>query len=250
MIAWSLVGVSVAFGFLTLWVFRRTSNLVALRQTRNRLLAHLLEFRLFYDEPALIWRAQKAIVRENLRLLALLAYPVLILTLPVTWLLMQLEAVYAYAPPAVGQPILVTAQMKGELISGDAGASIQAPSEISVETPPVRSVTDRQISWRIRPLRPFCGSLRLKIRGEIVSKNICAGTRGVFLVRRRIRSLVNFLLRPEEARLPRGDVASVEVDYPETDVAIAGIALPWMLWFVLISMVSAAVFARWLRMPL
>lgn len=239
---------SVGFGLLTLWAFRRTTDLVAFRQTRKRLVARLLEFRLFYDEPALIWRAQKAIVRENLRLFALLVHPALVLTLPMAWLLMQLEAVYAYAPLEVGRPAVVTAQIAGELTSGDAGASLEAPPGISVETPPVRSATDRQISWRVRPLRPVCGSLRLQIRGAAVGKSICAGTRRVFLVRRRVQTLISFLLWPEEARLPRGDAVWVEVDYPATDVTIAGVALPWIAWFVLISTVSTA-FARWFHVP-
>ncbi len=250
MIAWSLACLSVLFSFLTLRTFRRTTDLVAFRQIRKRVVAHLLEFRLFYDEPALIWRAQKAVVRENLRLFAVLARPALILTLPMAWLLVQLETVYAYAPLEVGKPAVITAQMNGELMSADAGASLEAPSGISVETPPVRSVIDRQISWRIRPLRAVCGSLRLQIRGAKINKPVCAGARRVFLERRRAQSLISFLLRPEEARLPRGDVAWVEVDYPAADVTIAGVALPWIAWFALISAVSAAVFARWFRMPL
>lgn len=250
MIAWSLAAVSILFGWLTLWTFRRTTDLVAFRQARNRLFAHLLEFRLFYDDPALIWRAQKGVVRENLRLLALLAKPVLIMTLPMAWLLVQLETVYGYAPLAIGKPTVVTAQMTNELIPADAGATLEGSREISVETPAVRSLTDWQISWRIRPVRPVCGGLRLKIRGAEIGKTICAGTRGVFLSRRCVRSLVSFLLRPEEGRLPRGDVSWVEIDYPEADMTIAGVALPWIAWFVLISILSAAAFARWSRVPL
>ena len=247
MIGWSLAGVSIAFAFFSLSVFRLATDLVAFRKISKRLVARLLEFRLFYDEPALIWRAQKALIRDNLRFLALLARPVLVLALPTTWLLMQLEAVYAYAPLQVDRPAVVTAQMTGELTSVDAGARLETPPEILVETPPVRSITDRQISWRIRPLRSVCGSVRLRIRGETVAKSICADTRGVFLTRRRVQSRIGFLLRPEESRLPAGDVAWVEVDYPGTDVTIAGLALPWIAWFVLISVVSTAIFARWLR---
>ncbi|MBV9498407.1 MAG: hypothetical protein JO138_03435 [Acidobacteriaceae bacterium] len=250
MIGWSLAGLSVLFGFFTFWTFRRTVDLVAFRKTRKRLLAHLLEFRLFYDDPALIWRAQKAIVRENLHLLDLLARPALILTLPTVWLLMQLETVYAYSPLEVGKPAVINAQITGELTSADASAMLLVPPEISLETPAVRSVTDRQISWRIRPLRPVCGSLRLQIRGAEIGKTICAGTRRLFLVRRRVQSLIAFLLRPEEARLPRGDVAWLQVDYPETDLTMAGLALPWIAWFVLLWSASAVVFARWFRVAL
>lgn len=244
-----LAAVSVAFALFSIWAFRRTTDLVAFRQSRKRLVAHLLEFRLFYDEPALIWRAQKALVRENLRFLTVLARPVLVLALPTAWLLMQLEAVYGYAPLAVGQSAVVTAQITGELTPSDAGASLGTPPGILVETPPVRSITDRQISWRVRPLEPVCGSLRLQIRGATVGKSICAGMRRLFLVRRRVQSRISFLLRPEESPLPRGNVAWVEVDYPATGVTIAGVTLPWIAWFVLITVVSTAILARWFRAP-
>ena len=133
----------------------------------------------------------------------------------------------------------------GQLEPDDGAATLQTPPGISVETPPVRSMTDRQISWRIRPLRPVRGSLRLGFRGATIDKTIAAGTRSIFLVRKRVRSVPHFLLRPEEAPLPAGEIAWVEVDYPKTDIVIAGIALPWIVWFVLISL-SALVFTRWL----
>jgi hypothetical protein len=246
MIGLSLVAVSVAFGLFSLWVFQHTADLAAIRSTIKRVHAHLLEFRLFYDEPRLIWRAQKSIMRENLRFFLLIVRPGLILTLPMAWLLVQLEAVYGYAPLPVGEPSVITAQLSGQLMPEDVAATLQMPPGISVETGPVRSMADRQISWRIRPLGPASGSLRLGFRGAEIDKTIAAGTRPIFLVRTRVRSVPQFLLRPEEARLPVGEIAWVEVDYPKTDIVIARIALPWMVWFVLLSL-SALVLARWFR---
>lgn len=247
MVGLSLAAVSVACGLFALWIFRHTTDLAAVRSTIKRVQAHLLEFRLFYDEPRLIWWAQKAILRENLRFFLLTARPALILALPMAWLLVQLEAVYGYAPLPIGQPSVITAQVSGQSMPEDVAVTLQTPPEISVETAPVRSATDRQISWRIRPLRPVRGSLRLRFRDTAIDKTIAAGTRPIFLVRKRVRSLLPFLLRPEDARLPAGEIAWVEVDYPKTDVIIAGIALPWIAWFVLISTLSALVFARWFR---
>jgi hypothetical protein len=245
MIVFSLAAVSVAFGLIALWIFRHTADLAAVRSTIKRVHAHLLEFRLFYGEPRLIWRAQKSILHENLRFLRLMVRPALILTLPMAWLLIQLEAVYGYAPLPVGEASVITAQVTGPFMPEDVAPTLETPPEISVETPPVRSATDRQISWRIRPLRPVRGSLRLGFRGAAIDKTIAAGTRSIFLVRKRVRSLLPFLLRPEEALLPAGEIAWVEVDYPKTDIVIAGIALPWIVWFVLMSL-SALVFARWI----
>ncbi len=245
MIALSLAAVSAAIGWVALWIFRKTVDLAKVRSSIKRIHAHLLEFRLFYDDPPLIWRAQKSILRENLRFCLLMARPALMLTLPLAWLLVQMDTVYGYAPLRIGEPSVVTAQVAGQLGPEDAVA-LEAPPEISVETPPIRSLADRQISWRIRALGPVRGSLRLVFRGVPVDKSIAAGTRSIFLVRKRVHSPTQFLLRPEEARLPAGEIAWVEVDYPETGIGIAGIGLPWIAWFVLIS-AGAVVLARWFR---
>jgi hypothetical protein len=51
-------------------------------------------------------------------------------------------------------------QLKRALEPADAAATLQAPPGIAVESPPVRVFAERQISWRIRALRPVRGKLR------------------------------------------------------------------------------------------
>ena len=53
-----------------------------LRQSANRIIAHLLEIRLFWDEPSLVLRAQRDLIVENGRFLRQLILPALILSLP------------------------------------------------------------------------------------------------------------------------------------------------------------------------
>jgi hypothetical protein len=250
MIGWSLAAISVAFGLVTSWVFRRFTDAGAVRATRGRLQAHLLEFRLFFDEPALIWKAQKALLGDNLRLLWLLWRPLLILSIPAAWLFVQLDAVYGWEPLPLRRSAVVTVQLERTLEPADARTTLQTPPGISVETPPVRIFAERQISWRIRPVRTARGTLTVMLPGGAVEKTIAAGERTVFLARRRERSLSAFLFHPEEPRLTASNVAWVEVDYPKADVALAGVSLPWIAWFLLISAASAIAFARWLRSPL
>lgn len=53
-----------------------------LRQSANRIIAHLFEIRLFWEEPAVVWRAQWDLIVENGRLLKLLTIPLIVTTLP------------------------------------------------------------------------------------------------------------------------------------------------------------------------
>ena len=149
----------------------------AVRAAGKRLQADLLEMRLYSSEPALMWRAQKALLRDNVRWLALMLPPALILGLPLAWLFIQLDGIYGRNPLPVGGVAVVTVQLKRALDPADAAATLQAPPGIAVEPPPVRVIARRQISWRIRALRPVRGNLRFVM-------------------------------------LPTGDVAWVKVNYP------------------------------------
>jgi hypothetical protein len=220
-------------------VFRRAADLAAVRVAGKRILAHLAEFRLFFDEPLLIWRAQKELGAANLRWIALVFPPALILALPTVWLCAGLDSIYGRQPLPVGGAAVVSARMATPLETEAASVRLEAPPGISVETAPLRTAVDRRISWRIRPLRPVCGSLRFTVEEEVLDKTIAAGCRTLFLSRTRSRSPLAFLLHPAERRLPAGGVDALEVDYPAADVRLAGLALPWIVWFLLASAAGA-----------
>ena len=146
----------IVSGLLTALVFRLTTDTAALRFTLREIQARFLEFRLFFDEPRLIWRAQKALLRANARALGIVMPSILILALPMTWVILQLEK----TPLRVGEPTVVTVQLAH---AGDE-VTLEAPPEIAVETPPVHITEERQIAWRIRLLRPVSGRPSLSAR--------------------------------------------------------------------------------------
>jgi hypothetical protein len=141
-----LVAAAVAYGLVAALVFRLTTNVAALGIVFRRIRAHFLEFRLFFDEPRLIWQAQKALLRANLRLLLLILPAMLIMVLPSIWIFQQFDR----APLTVGDPTVVTAQLADAAVP----VSLKAPPEVAIETPPIHIPQDRQVAWRIRLLRP------------------------------------------------------------------------------------------------
>jgi choline-sulfatase len=145
----TLVPLSALCGFLTALVFRRFAP-AGTKQTVNRILAHILELRLFLDEPRLIFKAQRDLLRENLRLLSQIAIPCLIAAPLFALVIWQADRVYGRGPLAAGEPVVVTAQ-------GD--VQLHAPAGLIVETPAVHVRRTNQVSWRVRPTRPFSGTL-------------------------------------------------------------------------------------------
>lgn len=206
----------IAFGLLSGWVFRSTADMSAALPICRRIHARFLEFRLFFDEPRLIWRAQKSLVRDNFRLCALFLKPSLILALPTVWLMFQLNAVYGVAPLRVGEATVVTAQP----VADSQAATLEAPAGIVVESPPVHITSEHQVVWRIRPLRPVTGVLRFTIGGVTLTRAISAAERGTFFLHRR-----------------EGGAVWMEVDYPAA-------ARWWIVWFLAISTTTTVVFAR------
>src|SRR5689334_18163049 len=84
--------ISAAAGIGMLWVFQKVSNQDKIRAVKRRVQAHLLELRIYRDEPAVMWRAQKSLLAANLRYMGLMLQPAILLTIPFAILLVHLDA--------------------------------------------------------------------------------------------------------------------------------------------------------------
>ena len=231
-----LAVVSALAGVGMLWLFGRTSNQAAIRRTKRRLQAHLLELRLFGDEPSLIWKAQAGLLAYNAKYIALMLVPVAILSVPMVLLLMHLESFYGMRPLPVGEEAIVTVQMRGAL-----EAKLEAPEGIAVETPGVRVPSEQQVSWRIRPVKEGSGALRVVTPEGAFEKQIAAGGGWRYVSDRRVSSAWDLVWHPAEKRLPGGRVEWIEVRYPPAEVAWLGLETHWLVWFLVFSMAAALV---------
>ncbi len=232
-----LAVISFLAGVGMLWVFSRTSNQAAIKQTKNRLRAYLYELRLFPDEPGLLWTAQRRLLTGNAKYIGLTLRPVVVLALPFIILMSLMEPYFGKKPLAPGESALVTVQMKAP-VDGQAPV-LEAPAGIVVETPAVRSVTDKQVSWRIRAEREVSGVLKVNAGGEQVEKRVVAGSGDGYESDRRSGNVVDMLFHMGEAPLRSGAVEWVEVTYPEREITFLGIELHWIVWFLVISMIAA-----------
>lgn len=232
----TLAAISVLAGVGMLWVFGRLSDQEAIRAVKRELAACLYEVRLFADEPWLIWRAQKRLLAGNLRYLALMIRPALILTVPMVLLLVHMDAFYGRAPLSVGRAALVKAELDG---APGLSASLEPPAGVVVETPPVRIRSERQVVWRIRPAQPVSGRLRLRVQDRVYEKNLISGSAPRYLTRRRVQSFWDWVFSPGEPRLPDGPVRAIEISYPPAEVGLGSLQFHWLVWFLPVSLASA-----------
>ena len=237
---WSLVPISVLIGIAALIVFHHASDQAAIRRSTSLVFAHLLEFWLFMDEPRLILRAQRDLIVANGRLLKHLMRPVLILLVPMALLLAEMDAFYSRAPLPLRQAAIVTLQVKDAAMPAP---SLTVPAGITLETPAVRVVNERQISWRIRPTESSSGVLRFVRAGNVLTKTISAGSSIRYISQTRFGSFANFWLHPTEWPFSEAAIEWVEVRYPSAVI----LRMHWLVWFFGISTLSALVLRRRFR---
>jgi hypothetical protein len=123
---------------------------------------------------------------------------------------------------------MVTAHLPYPLDDDPAQYILHVPPGIAVETAPVRDFADYRIMWRIRPLTNVRGLLRVKVPDGIAKTTIAAGTR---------------TLSPNRRSESFPGIVTIEIDYPKATVAIAGLDLPWLAWFLIVSAASAVLFS-------
>jgi hypothetical protein len=240
----SLIPLSLLIGIAMLWIFSRTSNQQAIKRVKAKLGAYLYEMRLFTDEPVLIWKAQWGLLTSNAKYIGLMLVPALIATVPMILIFAQLECFYGHSPLRIGSEAILTAHMKD---TSGAAPALHAPQGITIETPPVRADGGREISWRLRAAAPVKGDLELVFPSGKVSKSILSGAGPQYVSERRVSSLADQVWYPGESRLSDGPVDWIEINYPSATVHALGIDMHWLIWLLIISMISALVFKNRFR---
>jgi hypothetical protein len=204
---------SIAMAVVALLSVRFWSDQENLAHAKEQAQAHLLEVRLYMDDPRQVLRSQRALLADNLHIWRLLLRPLLILAIPMSLGIWQLEALYGRAPLRIGQPVVVSAESHQ--------TAIATPDNVSVETPPVYSPATSETSWRIRPLRAASGTVRI----DHLERRIVAG------------SGIAYIPEPLFGR------NGIEIPYPRATI----LGLHWLVWFFILSSIAGFALRRPLR---
>ncbi len=237
----SLTAIAFLTGLAILPVFARFSDKEKLLLAKRKIRAALYAFRLFGDEPRLVLRAQRDLLLWNARYLGLVLKPSAIVLLPILFLLLQMGALYGHRALRAGEPAIVSARLSDGMNLAAVSPTLTGQGAI-VDTPAVRIPAEHRVFWRVRAAAAEGSMLALQVGNVSVHKSLQAGDRFQYLSEHRVASLWSWLHYPAERRLPPGsNVRSIAVQYPDADTKIFGLAIPWIVWFILVSW--AAMFA-------
>jgi hypothetical protein len=215
---WYLLVLGSLAGALSIAVAERWTDMNRLRVEANNIIAYLLEFRLFADDPFLVWQAQRKLFLANGRFLRLLLFPTLLLALPFAGFVTVLDGFFANAPLRVGEPAVVTAEF----------TSLPADAHLPMSSVAVRVLKERQISWRITPDVAGTEPLKLNWGGRNFEKSLAVGEGLRWISTQRDNSWLAFLRYPHE--LPFSDAVGtrIRVQYPKAVIFGAS----WLAWFI------------------
>lgn len=233
-----MIALLVGVGILP--VFGRFSNTAKLLVAKRKIRAALYAFRLFGDEPRLVFRAQRQLLLWNARYLGLMLKPAAIVVLPVVFLLVQMDAVYGHRALQPGETAIVSARMAPSVDLSNTSPTLTGDG-IAVDSPAIRIPAEHQVYWRVRARAngDDAVTLNVPVNGgakDPVEKKIQTGGGLHFLAGERTQSTWDWLANLAEPRLnSTSPVRSISVAYPDADFRIFGISMPWILWFVIVS---------------
>ncbi len=237
--------ISFVTGLIMLIIFKYTSNQKAIKGTKDKIKAHLLEMRLYKDSLAITLKAQGSILRANLRYMSYSLKPLLVMIFPVILILIQLNFWFNYRAPEPGESVLLKVKLKQEYNPLEIELRLQPSAAFVEEVPPLRIEEENEIDWRLAFTDTGTYSLVLLVGKDRLEKNITVGnTRLTRLSPLRVRR--NFsqeLQYPTEPPLPpESPVTSIEIVYATQGLNLFGLNVHWLIAFFVLSVVFGFAF--------
>jgi len=244
------LAVLTVFAILTaafsLVIVRWTSNQKAIRKIKDSIGAHVLEVRLFSDQPRVVLRAYVGLLRSLSGYLLCALPPALVLTLPLLLIFGQLEDRFENSPVTPGFDFLVSASLG----SGDSlpDVALRLPPDLYQTAPAVRIAPEREIDWRIQAKRSGVFDLHLVLQGQEISKRVVVGSAASSIAPRRVvGNVLQQIMSPSEPPLPHGgSVQQIQIQYPARLFDVGPWRVGWIAPYVVLTIIAALL----LRKPL
>jgi uncharacterized membrane protein (DUF106 family) len=244
--------VSALTGVAMLVIWRYTSNQDAIGNVRNQIAANLLATRLFKDNLAVTFRAQRQIIWQAGRLLGLSVRPMLIMLVPVVLIMVQIGLRYEHRPIAAGETMRVQVRLKpGAKVDGLAD-ELRLPGGVTMDPrDPCRVQPLGTIDWRITANEPGDYALVFGLAPDTVEMPLAVGERFERISSRRGGGFFDRLLYSAEPSIPESSVfESIRVYYQSRSTPIFGFEVHWLISFLILSIVFGLIFKPILKVKI
>jgi len=229
-----MILISFLTALLMLCVFRFTSNQQGIKNVKNKIKAHLLEFRLFKDSLTISLKAQGKILRYNLKYIGYSVKPLLVMIIPLILILIQLNLWFGYHSELEMNQSLLDTEFKIETSSG-----------LVVETLPIRIEDKGEVNWRLQTKEAGIHELAFTVNGQRIVKQVAVAQSPLSKISpvKIRRNFISELFNPGEAPLPGNiPIKSVEIKYPSRPMNLFGWHIHWIIVYFALSIIFGFAF--------
>ena len=248
-----LVAVSLITSIAMLLVIRVVSSPEAIRRTKDRLIARVLELVLFRHDARVSFTAGGRILAANLAYLRTLMWPLVLSAVPCILILTQLSCWYAWRPLKPGETAVVEVKLRAGFLVLEQPVALSVPAIVRVETEGVRVPATAEVAWRLRAEHEGIDSVDIEVGDEApIRKQIAVGdTLQKVSPRRSSRGFMDSLLYPAEPPIDNASsIVAVDVRYPARVLYLGNTEVDWVLAFVILTMIFGLVLKKPLRVQL
>jgi uncharacterized membrane protein (DUF106 family) len=236
----ALVVVSFLTAVVMLCVYRLTSKPERIREAKDKIMAHLLEMRLYKDSLPVTLRAQGMILRHNLKYLGHSARPLMVMIIPLILSIIQLDQWFGREPLKSGESAIVKVRFKDGSRPSAEAVVVEPRPGFAIDTPALRIAQEHETDWRIRATQPGRWELVLKTGSETVSKELVVGGLPLESVSpaRVARNWIEQLANPGEPAIANDSaVKMIEVGYPAARFTLFGWRIHWLAIYLVLSII-------------
>jgi hypothetical protein len=236
---WGILFLSLLTSLFVLAVYRAVSKPQKVKDTKNRIKAHILAIRLYRD----FWKVIIVSFFKSLyytgKYFVLNLFP-LLLVLPLMFLLfVQMDIRYGMRPFRVNEAFTVKAEFSRD--PGALSVELQADPHYHAMMNPVFVNSLHEVDWKLRAAQNGSGALAVTVNGTTVRKSLLIGTGLPALSNKKMAASqwAHFIYPDEKLLAPAPALATISLQYPPRSINFLGIRTHWLVFYFALTMIIA-----------
>ena len=227
-------------------LFHLSSNQAALRRSRNRFIARLLELLLFQHDIRVNLSACGRIFWANLGYLGAMLRPMLVATVPLVLIFIQLAFWFEWRPLRSGETAVLEVELSKSHPVSQTGIKVTMPTIAKLDSPVVRALATNEWACRLKATLPGASQIAVAAGDTVEAKQLCFGENLTRVSPLRTPSSTwNQLLYPSEPSLAStSPITRIEITYPERELLFLGSEVHWTIAAVTLMMIFGLLVGR------
>ena len=237
---WQVVVLALPGALFALAIYKVVSNQEAIRDAKDKIVAYLLELRLYRDDLRVLLRAEGRVFANIGRYLGHSLLPMLVMLPVFLLILIQIESRFAFRGLQPDEQALVTAGVDSDRPVSRIPVNLDAGNGLRVATPALRADSSSEIYWRVHAITPGPHNLKLHIGAEQADRIVSGEGSAAMTMAYRANDM-RTLLYPRAAALPSsGPLTTLAIDYPRARGEFGGLSSASWLFFGMVMVFAFA----------